>query len=778
MGQVRFRATSDMSEAKKTIDQLQAEMAKLRAKMADVTAESKRAQKANTAAADAAKRASEVERKGLSGVADMLGKVKKGSLDLKQVSQAVRDEQKRLADVVAKGGPQAAEATRKYRQELKAAADMLGRVNKGTVSVASAQARLTAETKAAGTAARKAGDEQTKATMRGTDALRKQLAEQRQVRGQQTGGTAELGKQQGLLSGAVGQVAKLAGGYLSIRTAMTLVNDEIRSMIESQRRMKEASMTLAEVQVGALRNLGATSDAEREAFTEKITAMASETGVTQKDLYGRASAALSARGELSVDDAMAAVRESAMLVPESSAEGTAVAGAALDIAKISGTADAKKNIGMLMAIGQTARVTDVGLLAENVAPALTGVTARGGSVQEAGALWAALTGGMADPTGRKAGTASIQLAEQLAETLPTQDVFREETDAEQSARVKQQMGPVLGLFDRLQQGTLTYGSGKRKLTGFEAARARLAELESQARSQGDAGLAGQIAAAGGQLTRLESGEIGYDEAEAAVMGPKRQVLDTAGTGLTTTMQRIRYLQENESARKAFLADANFETKAKASVEQILAGTGSAADALDQYLTRIPDIDQAGAVYQQRLGVQRRDPLQQTARLSRQLDVGLEQIQTADQDAARAGALREKIATIMQDTGSSALGEKWDRMTSDASGWLGASTSGQLESFAREVAARRDELLSTKTRIEVDDADMLTGGLGGSGSRLVTDTVTETERKQAEALGQILQVLEQINRQTTEANQQRQQDAAERTTARRGRVVPQTSTHSE
>jgi len=215
---------------------------------------------------------------------------------------------------------------------------------------------------------------------------------------------------------ALGMTGGVAG-------AVMLIRNEYQTMLDTMQRAKEASMPLADAQIKALRNLGATSEKERDRFTDALTALSAETGVPERDLYLRASSALSARGALSVDTALGAVRESARLVPESAEEGTAVAGAALDLAKITGVEDAKKNIGLLMAIGQTARITQVGPLAENVAPAVTGLTARGGTAREAGAIFSALTGGMADPTGRRSATAAITLGEELAKFLPDVDRF-------------------------------------------------------------------------------------------------------------------------------------------------------------------------------------------------------------------------------------------------------------------------------------------------------------------------------------------------------------------
>jgi len=77
-----------------------------------------------------------------------------------------------------------------------------------------------------------------------------------------------------------------------------------------------------------------------------------------------------------------------------------------------------------MAIGEMARVTDIAKISETVAPAITAGVMRGSKAREAGALWAAITGGAADPTGRRSMTGYIGLVEQLAAFLPEKTTYK------------------------------------------------------------------------------------------------------------------------------------------------------------------------------------------------------------------------------------------------------------------------------------------------------------------------------------------------------------------
>ena len=241
-------------------------------------------------------------------------------------------------------------------------------------------------------------------------------------------GAADTGKR-AFGPGALRMVSNLAGALGltgGVAGAVVLVRNEYEALLGTMQRAKDASMSVGNAEIKALRNLMPKSAAERDEYIKSMEAISKDTGLPLRDLHLRATSALSARGELPKQAALDAVRESARLVPESSSEGTEIAGAALDLMKIGDNKDPKANLGQLMAIGQTARVTDVGKLAEQVAPAVKGLTARGGTKQEAGAIWSSLTGGMTDKTGRRSSQAIIEFGEKLNKFLPEMDAYKYE----------------------------------------------------------------------------------------------------------------------------------------------------------------------------------------------------------------------------------------------------------------------------------------------------------------------------------------------------------------
>lgn len=215
------------------------------------------------------------------------------------------------------------------------------------------------------------------------------------------------------LAGALGITGGVAG-------AVQLVRMEYQHLIDVQREAAAITMTTAQAQEAALTNLGATMAGERDRFVFEVGAMSKTLGVSESEIYKRASDALSARGDKPIygrGGAMEAVEASFGFAPGDTAAGIAASGAALDISAITG-GTAEQSLGFLQAVGQRARVTDPRKLAVNLPPALTSATAAGADPQTAGALYAALTQGMTDPMGESSRTATIALSQQLSEFQP------------------------------------------------------------------------------------------------------------------------------------------------------------------------------------------------------------------------------------------------------------------------------------------------------------------------------------------------------------------------
>jgi len=235
-------------------------------------------------------------------------------------------------------------------------------------------------------------------------------------------GAAPLQTQNSLLATAGQNILGMVTAYASVHQVIRLVSGEIRAQIETYKRFKEESLTLADIQISAIRNLGAATAEERDKFTGDIAAMSLDLGVSERDLTARAGAVFSARQSLSYEQAMDAVRASAALIPEDAETGKTMAVAAINMEKKTGRG-AESNLGLLKAIARTAQVVEWKDIAQNVGPAiLAGMQAKM-TAEESGAFWASMTHGREDPTGRRSSTAAQKQFEQLVEMFPKEDVY-------------------------------------------------------------------------------------------------------------------------------------------------------------------------------------------------------------------------------------------------------------------------------------------------------------------------------------------------------------------
>ena len=468
------------------------------------------------------------------------------------------------------------------------------------------------------------------------------------------GGVAPLQAQKSAIAGAAQAAVGMAASYMTVFQAVRLISAEIRSLIETQRRMKEESLSLADIQISASRNLGAKTKEERDKFLEDIFAMSQETGVSEKDLTARAGAVFSARQNLSYAQAMDAVKVSARLIPESAEIGETIAVAAINMEKKTG-AGAEANLGMLKGIAATAQVVNWGDIGKNVGPAVLAGMNRGMTVAEAGAFWATMTHGREDPTGKRSKTATLKQIEQLVAMFPKEDVYD------------------------------------------------------------------------------------WIEDPSAESGFKRQ-LKTKGTGLLSPDKIMAYIAAEFKAGnlmpyERYMATATFQAGSQAVMDSWLKG-GQIAENYAGTKERLPTMDTAAGEFRQELGLIEEVPLQQTAAFSRAITAGVEQLETADQVAARLSIIREKYAPVLKDIGRGSMAT-----------WLnqaGAFTSG--EEYRRYIEGLREE----KARLEgwrENQAGMVYGVRehfwGMKPPVREGKEPTAVEASQAQVLGQLIVVMERM-----------------------------------
>lgn len=250
---------------------------------------------------------------------------------------------------------------------------------------------------------------------------------------------------------AANGAANAIAAYVSLQAAIQVVNRSLQDKIDLENKSAQAQTRVADSQRGFLINLGLVSKAEQEAANARIQQISKATGASVGSLYASAGAAVSARGDLSINQALDAVAVAARVQPRNAGEQTAVAGGLLDLATLTGSADAKVNLGILAGVGSQARITNLQALSQNLVPGAINVASRGGTPQEALALVSTITSQLKDATGATSATAGIQLANQLAAFLPESDTFKNETRNGRTVRTVNRRGTGLSsTFQRIE----------------------------------------------------------------------------------------------------------------------------------------------------------------------------------------------------------------------------------------------------------------------------------------------------------------------------------------
>lgn len=222
------------------------------------------------------------------------------------------------------------------------------------------------------------------------------------------------------IEGVVGSLTGLVGSYVSAQAMLSLYNRELQRKLELERKSLETNVSLADAQAKMNRMMVGTSQKERDTVRSEAARIVAESGVPEREVAAGMADALAARGNLSFKAVTDAVRAAAKSAPESNAGDTrtVTSGALLDLAKISGTTDAEKNLGSLLSMTTASRVRDQGLVARNLVPGLRGIMARGDTLKEAMGLESGLSHAIGDTEGAVTSTAALQLAEQLAKAMP------------------------------------------------------------------------------------------------------------------------------------------------------------------------------------------------------------------------------------------------------------------------------------------------------------------------------------------------------------------------
>lgn len=206
----------------------------------------------------------------------------------------------------------------------------------------------------------------------------------------------------------------------AISVAIAQIGREWDAVIQRQDRAKREAMDYAAVLENlAINTRGDASFPTLEAVDNRVKAIANRTGVAPKDVAGSLSYAMSAKANLSGEDAAKSVESVLSIIPNLKEAQNVMVGAVLDVRKSFPQASDADVQGFMFQAMQTSRVVETEKFAKNAMPAILG----GAKVDESkdlranSAIYNTLTQFGEDVEGRRSRTAAIALNMQLKEFL-------------------------------------------------------------------------------------------------------------------------------------------------------------------------------------------------------------------------------------------------------------------------------------------------------------------------------------------------------------------------
>ncbi|MBC7855917.1 MAG: hypothetical protein IAF94_21015, partial [Pirellulaceae bacterium] len=241
-----------------------------------------------------------------------------------------------------------------------------------------------------------------------------------QKAGKETGKAVKDGADAGssAIGGMIGKLGGMVAGYVSLEAGIQLVNAALQDQIDLQEKVANVQKTGADAERALLRNLGNISKTQQADVLAQIAGISKSSGVSHDVLKSAAAEAVSARGNLTIPQALAHMGQAARIAPESPSELAASSRALMNIASITGSEDPKRNMAFLtdlMAQSPTSKLSDI---SQNALPGIAGVMGFGGTAEEAGGLTTVMASAMKDASMASSSTAAIQLARQVKDFTP------------------------------------------------------------------------------------------------------------------------------------------------------------------------------------------------------------------------------------------------------------------------------------------------------------------------------------------------------------------------
>ena len=433
MPDITFSATMDEKDVQRALQNMVKENAKLRAEIGLGVQESKAAaaqerewqklrEKATKDATSQMQQLNNAAQRIKDSVATPFEEAKKKAAELREHLQAGRITVDEYRKAYAAVGKEMKEASRDHAAEAEAAkaaaaakAEALKKAAEAERDHSQAVREATAiadkyATKEERVAAelRRLNTLKEKGVLSSKDYARAVEAEQKKL--SETGDAA--GKSGGLIEGLTTSMGGFVSGLASGAAVVAVLRSEYDGLIERQNKSKDANISLAAAQSDALDNLDASMTPAE--FAQRMKVSSKKLGMSERDLTVATSSALSAKGDKSAAEAIAAVEASAKLNRFAPDKLPDMAASTLDLGKHL-KMKPEEALGFLIGVGQSSRVVSLKNTAENIAPAIIGGVSQGIPKEKAAAIAASITGTAVDSTGKPTNTTMQALFGQLKE---------------------------------------------------------------------------------------------------------------------------------------------------------------------------------------------------------------------------------------------------------------------------------------------------------------------------------------------------------------------------
>ncbi|MCA9013699.1 MAG: hypothetical protein KDA77_00075 [Planctomycetaceae bacterium] len=196
------------------------------------------------------------------------------------------------------------------------------------------------------------------------------------------------------------------------------INEEHKDFMRRNRESQVTSRSFGE-QMRLTRIAFTEDDTLKNKELEDVTKQVAKNTQTDANIIGAAfTDAFSAKGALTNQDAVNATEAAFSLLPNDLESGSTLASRAMDISNATGEKDMKAIVGFLQNIQNTARITTLAKVGQNLVPAINALQQSGDTPEQAAEVVVTLTKLMSDAKGELSKTASINLATRLGDFVP------------------------------------------------------------------------------------------------------------------------------------------------------------------------------------------------------------------------------------------------------------------------------------------------------------------------------------------------------------------------